>query len=230
VTTDDSRLTTCPLSQLMAILLLWTAVASMSALAQTPHTHHHGFGDAQKWAKVFDDPERDAWQKPHEVIQALALKPDAVIADIGSGTGYFAARFAHMVPQGRVYGVDTEPGMVKYLSERAKRDGLKNLSAVQARPGDPRLPEKADLVVLVDVYHHVDDRERYFRRLQDSLKPGGRIAVIDFRMDSPVGPPKSARIEPERVMAEMRRAGYALAQEHAFLPNQYFLVFQRGRD
>jgi predicted methyltransferase len=197
--------------------------------AQSPHTHQHSFGDAQKWAQVFDDPKRDAWQKPHEVIQALALKPDAVIADIGSGTGYFAARFAHMVPQGRVYGVDTEPDMVKYLSERAEREGLENVTAVQAERGDPRLPEKADLVVLVDVYHHVGDRERYFRRLQNSLKPGGRIAVIDFRMDSPVGPPKSARIEPGRVKAEMEKAGYALAQEHAFLPNQYFLVFEQAR-
>jgi predicted methyltransferase len=199
------------------------------AAAQAPHTHDHSFGDAQKWAQVFDDPKRDAWQKPHEVIQALALKPDAVVADIGSGTGYFAARFAHMVPQGRVYGVDTEPDMVKYLSERAKREGLKNVTPVQAGSGDPRLPEKADMVVLVDVYHHIDDRERYFRRLQNSLKSGGRVAVIDFRMDSPVGPPKSARIEPGRVKAEMERAGYVLAQEHTFLPNQYFLVFRPGK-
>jgi predicted methyltransferase len=212
-------------TSLTAVALL-AGLMSGPASAQTPHTHQHGFGDAQKWAQVFDDPKRDAWQKPHEVIQALALAPDAVIADIGSGTGYFAARFAHMVPQGRVYGVDTEPGMVTYLSERARREGLKNVTAVQAKPGDPRLPEKADMVVLVDVYHHVDERERYFRQLQNSLKPGGRVAVIDFRMDSPVGPPKSARIEPERVKSEMQRAGYMLSQEHAFLPNQYFLVFR----
>lgn len=194
--------------------------------AQTPHTHQHSFGGAEKWAQVFDDPKRDEWQKPHEVIQALALKPDAVIADIGAGTGYFSARFANMLPKGRVYGVDTEPDMVKYLADRAKREGLKNLTAVAGKPGDPRLPEKADLIVFVDVYHHVEERERYFRQLQKSLKPGGRIAVIDFRMDSPVGPPKNARIEPGRVKDEMKRAGYELAQEHAFLPNQYFLVFQ----
>ncbi len=196
--------------------------------AQTPHTHQHSFGDADKWAKVFDDPARDAWQKPHEVIRALALKPDAIVADIGAGTGYFSVRLAHMTPKGRVYGVDTEPAMVKHLAERAKQAGLKNVVAVAAKPGDPRLPEKADLILFVDVYHHVEDRERYFRRLQESLKPGGRVAVIDFRMDAPVGPPRSARIEPGRVKEEMKRAGYALAQEHAFLPNQYFLVFQPG--
>jgi SAM-dependent methyltransferase len=210
-------------------LSLFAAWRPEPAAAQSPHAHQHSFGGAEKWAQVFDDPKRDAWQKPHEVIQALALKPDAVIADIGSGTGYFSARFANMVPKGRVYGVDTEPDMVKYLAERAKREGLKNLTAIAGKPGDPCLPEKADVIVLVDVYHHVEDRERYFRQLRNSLKPGGRVAIIDFRMDSPDGPPRSARIAPERVKDEFKRAGYALAQEHAFLPNQYFLVFRPGK-
>ena len=211
------------------VISAFAGLPSGPAAAQTPHTHQHTFEDADKWAKVFDDPERDAWQKPHEVIRALALKPDAVVADIGAGTGYFSVRFAHLLPQGRVYGVDTEPGMVKHLADRAKREGLNNVTAVAGKPGDPRLPGKADLVILVDVYHHVEDRERYFRQLQNSLKPGGRIAIIDFRMDSPVGPPQRARIEPGLVKAEMARAGYVMAQEHAFLPNQYFLVFQAGK-
>jgi len=204
------------------------AILSATSYAQSPDTHRHRFHDADKWTKVFDDPARDAWQKPHEVIVALGLAPDAVVADVGSGTGYFAARLAHRVPKGRVYGVDTEPGMVKHLADRATREGMKNVTAVAGKPGDPRLPEKADLVILVDVYHHVENREQYFRQLQKSLRPGGRVAIIDFRMDSPEGPPKSARIAPDRVKAEMKRAGYALAQEYAFLPNQYFLVFQPG--
>lgn len=196
------------------------------AAAQTPHTHDHRFSGAEHWAKVFDDPQRDAWQKPHEVIQALKLKPDAVIADIGAGTGYFSARFSHMTPKGRVYAVDTEPDMVKYLTERAKREGLKNVTAVQAKPSDPALPETADLVIFVDVFHHIDAREQYFGKLQRALKPGGRLAIIDFRLDSPVGPPRASRIAPEQVKAELERAGYALAEEHGFLPNQYFLIFQ----
>jgi predicted methyltransferase len=200
-------------------------VSARASFGQTPHTHQHGFGDADKWSKVFDDPKRDAWQKPHEVIQALALKPDAVIADIGAGTGYFAARLAHMTPKGRVYAVDSEPAMVKHLAERAKREGLNNLVPLPAKPNDPALPEKVDLAMFVDVYHHIESRERYFRQLAGSLKPDGRVAVIDFRMDSPVGPPRAARIEPERVKAELAKAGYSLAQEHVFLPNQYFLVF-----
>jgi cyclopropane fatty-acyl-phospholipid synthase-like methyltransferase len=155
--------------------------------AQSPHIHQHSFGDAQKWSKIFDDPQRDAWQKPHEVIQALALKPDAIVADIGAGTGYFAMRLAHMTPKGRVYAIDTEPAMVKHLAERAKREGLANVTAVTGTANDPRLPEAVDLVLLVDVYHHIAERERYFSKLASALKPRGRVAIIDFRMDSPQG-------------------------------------------
>jgi len=209
------------------LLLVLSLLAAANAAAQAPHTHRHSFGDAEKWAHVFDDPERDAWQKPHQVIQALGLRPDAVIADIGAGTGYFAVRFANMVPAGKVYAVDVEADMVRYLAERAKKEKRPNLVAVKGAAGDPRLPEKADLIVLVDVYHHIEQRERYFRALAASLKPGGRVAVIDFRMDSPSGPPKSARVAPERVKAELAAAGYALSEEHGFLPRQYFLVFTR---
>jgi ubiquinone/menaquinone biosynthesis C-methylase UbiE len=211
--------------QRIAVALLGLAGLLGGAAAQSPVTHQHSFSGAEQWAHVFDDPGRDEWQKPHEVIQALGLKPDAVIADIGAGTGYFAVRFANMVPRGRVYGVDIEPDMVKYLAERAKREKRDNVVAVAGAPDDPRLPEKVDVVLMVDVYHHVEDRAAYFRKLRSSLKPGGRVAIIDFRVDSPDGPPKAVRIAPERVTAELKAAGYELATQHRFLPNQYFLVF-----
>ncbi|HKW36181.1 MAG TPA: class I SAM-dependent methyltransferase [Burkholderiales bacterium] len=200
-----------------------------AAAAQTPHTREHSFAGAEHWAKVFDDPARDAWQKPHEVITALSPAPDTVVADIGSGTGYFAVRLAHFVPRGRVYGVDTEPEMVKYLAERAKREGLPNLVSIAGRPDDARLPVKVDLVLMVDVYHHISEREAYFGKLRGSLKPGARVAVIDFREDAPDGPPKRERIAPSQVKAELGKAGYAIAGEHRFLPNQYFLVFEAAK-
>ena len=193
--------------------------------AQSPHTHQHSFSGAEHWARVFDDPERDAWQKPHQVIEALVLKPDATVADIGSGTGYFAVRLAHFVPQGRVYAVDIEPDMVKYLADRARREGLDNLTTVAGAPDDARLPRKVDLVLLVDTYHHIERREDYFRKLAQSLKPGGRVVIIDFNAQSAMGPPPAARIAAARVVAEMSQAGYRLAREHQFLPNQFFFIF-----
>ena len=207
-------------------LLVGVVMPAGAARAQSPHSHQHRFGDAERWAQVFDDPARDRWQKPDEVIAALGLAPDDVVADIGAGTGYFAVRLAAAVPQGKVYGVDLEPDMVKYLAERARREQLPNLVAILGAADEPRLPEKVDLILMVDVYHHIEDRGRYFRGLHGSLGPDGRVAVIDFRMDSPVGPPKAARIEAQRVIDELRGAGYRLAQEYEFLPNQYFLVFQ----
>lgn len=198
----------------------------VSAAAQSVDHPQHQFSGAEKWAKIFDDPARDEWQWPDEVIRALKLAPEALVADIGAGTGYFAVRFARAVPKGRVYGVDTEPDMVRYLAERAKREGVGNLTAVAAKPNDPGIPAAVDLAILVDTYHHVPDRERYFRNLQKSLKPKGRLAIIDFTLDSPVGPPKRARIPADQVKQELSRAGYKLVQEHAFLPHQYFLVFR----
>jgi|SRR5882672_397773 len=213
----------------MKLLRLVAAILSAcctAAVAQTSHTREHSFSGAEHWARVFDDPARDAWQKPHEVISALAPAPDASVADIGSGTGYFAVRLAHFVPKGRVYGVDTEPEMVKYLAERAKREGLANLVSVGGRPDDANLPDKVDLVLMVDVYHHISNREAYFSKLRGSLKGGARLAVIDFRLDALSGPPKKERIPPAQVKVELGRAGYALAKEHEFLPNQFFLVFE----
>jgi SAM-dependent methyltransferase len=209
----------------LAAALAAIALVPLAGFAQSPETHQHSFGDAEKWSHVFDDPRRDDWQKPHAVAQALALKPDAVVADIGAGTGYFSARLANMLDKGTVYAADVEPDMVKYLGERAKREHLPNLVPVQASPADPGLPGKVDLVLLVDVYHHIDAREKYFANLRDKLVPDGRVAVIDFRRDAKEGPPRAARIAPSRVKSEMKRAGYELVEEHGFLPRQYFLVF-----
>jgi len=203
-------------------------VLSLCACAQAPSHRDHSFGNAESWAHTFDDPGRDAWQKPHEVIAALKLAPDAAVADIGAGTGYFAVRFAHMLPKGRVYGADLEPDMVKYLGERARKEGLPNLIPVAATREDARLPAPVDLVILVDVYHHIEKRQDYFRKLRNSLKSAGRVAVLDFRLDAPAGPPRQYRVAPDRVKSEMLAAGYVLADEHDFLPNQYFLVFKQA--
>jgi SAM-dependent methyltransferase len=214
------------MSRMRSLLAAFGLVLTASfASAQSPQDHQHAFRDAERWAHVFDDPERDRWQKPHEVIQALGLRADARIADLGAGTGYFAARLANMLPKGRVYAVDIEPDMVRYLEARAKREGLRNVIALKGEPDDPLLPEKVDLILLVDVYHHIEARADYFRRLRASLRPGGRVAIIDFRLDSPAGPPRAARVAPETVKAEMSAAGYAAPAEHSFLPYQYFLVF-----
>ncbi len=189
--------------------------------------YHHRFNDAAQWVKEFDNPERDAWQKPEAVLDALHLEPAARVADIGAGTGYFAVRIGKRIPEGKIFAVDIEPDMVQYLGERAAREHLGNIVAVQAGADDANLPEPVDLALVVDTYHHIGNRVQYFAKLKNALRPQARLAIVDFRADSPNGPPAAYRIAPEQVVKELGAAGYALVETHQFLPRQYFLVFQK---
>ena len=202
-------------------------LASSLALAQgSHHTHQHRFDNAERWAKAFDDPARDAWQKPADVVRALGLAPDAAAADIGAGTGYFAVRLARALPKGKVYAVDLEQDMLRHLGERARKEGLANLVPVQGAPDTPNLPERVDLVLMVDTAHHIDQRRAYFQRLREGLSPGARVVVIDFTPESTIGPPPAARLPEATLHAELVEAGYRRVATHGFLPHQYFVVYQ----
>ena len=163
---------------LIALALVVAGARLGDLLAQTPsgqieHEHaddhhmsshsdqgyQHSFGQAEMWAKEFDDPARDAWQKPDEILDALHLEGTSRVADLGAGTGYFSVRIAKRVPEGKLFAVDIEP-------------------------------------------------------------------IVDFKADSPDGPPPEHRVSPEKVTAELNAAGYSLVATHQFLPRQYFLVFQ----
>ncbi len=189
---------------------------------------HHRFEGAETWAKEFDAAERDAWQKPHEVLEALKIGKSATVADIGAGTGYFATRIARLAPQGRVYAVDVEPDMTRYLGERATREGLSNLIPVLAQGDNAALPEPVDLALVVDAFHHIGHRTAYFTRLKSSLKDDGRLAIIDFKADSPNEPPPQYRIPPEQAVKELAAAGFTLVEQPSFLPRQYMLVFRKS--
>jgi cyclopropane fatty-acyl-phospholipid synthase-like methyltransferase len=154
------------------------------------------------------------------------LPPGSSVADIGSGTGYFAVRLAKSASHPKVFGADIEPSMVAWLSDRAKKEGLSNIVSVQASATSANLPSPVDLILIVDTYHHIGNRAAYFRALQKSLNPGGRIAIIDFKESAPEGPPKEFRFSPEQVRREMAEAGYRLTASPAFLPRQQFLIFQ----
>lgn len=193
---------------------------------KAPDHMQHRFDDPARFAKSFDDPQRDAWQMPDRVIAALALKPTFAVADIGAGTGYFSMRLAKAVPGGAVYAVDIEPNMVAHVKTRAAGEKLSNVTPILASAASPNLPRPVDVVVVVDTYHHIGNRQEYFRALRSRLTPGGRVAIIDFRKDAPDGPPAHFRFTPEQIKTEMAGAGYALEAEHDFLPRQHFLVFR----
>lgn len=217
-------------------VLTLLATASSTLVGQPPtstaggqhkpdHMDRH-FDDAEQWAKEFDDPSRDAWQMPARVIEALALKPGQSIADIGAGTGYFSARLARSSAAPVVYAVDIEPSMVAYLKNRAAKEGLKNLNPVQAAADGANLPAPVDTILIVDTYHHLPNRVAYFTTLKRSLKPGGTLAIVDFRKDAPSGPPVEFRFTPEQISGELSQAGFSLVAQHEFLPRQLFLIYQ----
>ena len=187
----------------------------------------HRFENAERWAARFEDPERDAWQQPAQILKWLALAPDAKVVDIGAATGYFPARFARALPAGRVYGVDVEPTLVNYLNLRAQREGLTNLVALTCRPDDPAIPEPVDLIFVCDTYHHIGERRAYFGALRAQLRPQGRLAIVDFKPgDFPVGPKDPHKLSAERVVEELDQAGFALVARQDELPYQYLLVFE----
>ena len=189
----------------------------------------HRFEDAEAWAKHFESPERAAWQKPDEVVAGLELPEDAVVADIGAGTGYFAVRLAAAVPNGQVFASDIEPDMVRYVRERAEKEGLANLTAVEGTADDPKIPQPVDVVFICNVYHHIEDRAGFFGRLRASLQPGGRLVLVDFKKDAPEdapGPPAKHRVAAEQMAAELAEAGYThVSTDSELLPYQYVIMF-----
>ena len=214
-------------------------LAVLTALLAFGQDHHHDkahadhmehrFDNPEALAGNFDNPARDAWQLPNRVIAELKLKAGQTVADVGAGTGYFSVRLAKSPAAPKVYASDIEPAMVGYLRQRAAKEGIANMIAVQAAADSPNLPGPVDVVLIVDTYHHIANRETYFRKLASSLKPGGRVAIIDFKPDSPDGPPKEFRFPPERFKSEMAAAGYRLEAQYDFLPRQNFFIFEAAK-
>lgn len=195
---------------------------------KSEHDAHRLHGDPTAYIAALEDPKRDAYQKPQEVVTALALKPGEVVADIGAGSGYFALRLAHHVgPSGHVYAVDVSPDMIRRMNQRIRDAKLLNVSTILAAPNDPLLPQPVDRFLFVNVWHHIENRPAYLALMKRLLKPAGQIVMIDFhKQDLPVGPPAAMKIAREDLVAEMKTGGFVVAREHKMLPYQYFLIFQ----
>ncbi|WP_447973236.1 class I SAM-dependent methyltransferase [Nitrospira sp. Kam-Ns4a] len=222
---------------LLLPLLLWSAPASQPAVAQhSDAPQEHGRPrqptDLQQYLRDLDSPSRDEYQKPAQVIEALGLKPGMAVVDLGAGSGYFTRRFAEVVgTEGTIYAVDVEREMLAYVERSLpQRPARAKVELILASPEDPKLPPAStDLIFLCNVYHHLEERTTYFTRLMPALRPGGRVAIIDFYHDERsgnVGFPRRHLVARETVIEEMARAGYRLAREHRFLPRQYFLEFE----
>ncbi len=203
---------------------LWVLMLGAAAFGQTAQQHHPP-RSAEEYARVLNDPQRDLWQLPDQVVEALRLKPGDVVADIGAGTGYFSRRLARRAA--KVYAVDIDPKLLEY----ARRDAPANLETVLATPDDPKLAARSvDLIFICDVLHHIENRAAYYAKLERALKPGGRIVNIDFfKNPTPMGPPLEMRLSEEQVIGELAAAGFRKAASYDLLPYQYYLVFERAK-
>ncbi len=175
---------------------------------------------------------REEEARPELVLQAMDLKPGQAVADIGAGTGYFSRRIARVVgPSGKVYANDIQPGMLESLKERSAKEGLANVVPVLGTETDPKLPEKVDRILLVDVYHELQKPEEMLARIRESLKPGGTVIVVEFRKEGE----SASHIHPdhkmaaEEVLAEWTPAGFNLVEQIETLPTQHMFVFTTRR-
>jgi len=176
-------------------------------------------------------PRRQKWQKPAAVVRALKLRRGQVIAEVGSGPGYFTPRLARAVgPSGHVYALDPEPAVLDVMRKRIKQAGVRNVTPVLSRDDDPLLPNgRCDLAVIINVYHHMHGGAAFLRRLVSRLPRGARVINVDWDETSEFGPPPKRRVPKARFLRDARKAGLKLVSERTFLPHQYFLVLRRAR-
>jgi SAM-dependent methyltransferase len=182
-------------------------------------------------AEWLERSERETEELPETALDALGIQPGMVVADVGAGVGYFTVRLARRVgPSGKVFANDVQPEMLSTLRDRVAQANLNNVETVLGTEADPKLPKNAmDLILLVDVYHEFSQPQRMLQRLRESLKPDGRLVLIEFRKEDPRIP-----IRPEHKMsireadAEVSAEGFRLDKVLKDLPRQHILVFKKN--
>jgi ubiquinone/menaquinone biosynthesis C-methylase UbiE len=196
-----------------------TAVLPARQLASRP---------ADDWSARLERPDRVAGLRLDYIIQSLALKPNAVVADIGAGPGVVSLPLAKAVPSGKVYAVEIDQGFLDRIKGKTRDAGITNVVTVLGEYSDPKLPARdVDVALFHDVLHHIKDRAVYLKAVAGYLKPGGRIAVVELPPDG------SHKDEPELVVTKdqvkdwMAAAGLAPVQEFDGLQGKWFVVYAR---
>ena len=180
---------------------------------------------------LLEGPDRDAWQKPDQIMDALAIADGSVVADIGAGAGWFTIRLARRVgPNGTVYAQDVQRQMLEAIRRRVAREGLRNVETRLGAGSAPNLPGGSlDAVLVVDVYPEVEDRITFLRNLTAALKPGGRLGIVNYRpgRGGPgPAPQEGVRVKSASVEGDAQAAGLRVLARQP-LPYQYLLVFGR---
>jgi ubiquinone/menaquinone biosynthesis C-methylase UbiE len=208
--------------------LALTAASTLAAAAQDASRRPHDRLFPPQDLGLLEGPDRDAWQKPDQVMDALGIADGGRVADLGAGAGWFTIRLARRVgPNGLVYAVDVQPQAIEAISRRVAREGLRNVRTVHGTSSDPRLPPgELDAVVIVDTFYEIEDPVALLKNVARALGPKGRVGIIDFRREGGgPGPPPEERVDPAVVIRDAETAGLRLLSRETFLPFQFLLVF-----
>lgn len=209
-------------------LLVVTIAAAVAVSGQSRETHIRLFPPED--LGLLEAPDRDDWQQPDRVMDALGIADGARVADIGAGGGWFTIRLARRVgPNGRVFAEDIQQPMIESITRRVEREGLTNVEPILGTPTDPRLPPRLQAVLIVDTYPQFGDPVSVLRFTAAALAPNGRVGVVDFKKDGAggPGPPLEERVDPDVIIRDAERAGLKLRSHETFLRYQYLLVFTR---
>lgn len=207
----------------MALFLVTAGLVPSAAQQRT----RHGRLFPPEDLGLLEGPDREAWQKPDQILDALGIADGAVVADLGAGSGWFTVRLARRVgPNGIVYAEDIQREMIEATERRVEREGLRNVQTILGTQNDPRLPEgRLDAVLIVDTYHEMENPVALLRNLARALKPQGRVGLVDYRQeDGGPGPALAERVDPEAIARDVTAAGLRLISRETFLPYQYFLI------
>ena len=187
------------------------------------------FESVEKYMEFLDREDRAAWQKPDTIISAMKLKGNETIADVGAGSGYFTFRFASVLPKGKVIAIEIQPEMIKHIQDKATTLKVKNLDAVLATEDDPKVPDKANIVFLCDVLHHVKTPSKWLSTLYTEVNKGTKLILIDFKEGPlPQGPPEKMKIPEKQIISLVSGAGFTFINENkTLLPFQNYYQFEK---
>ena len=200
--------------RVVALLLLFGCVSTHPAPGPAGNRDRHGPPDVERYIRGLQRDERVRELAPEQVIDRLGIPPDAVVADLGSGPGVFTLPLARHLSRGLVYAVDVEPRQLDALRARLLAEEISNVVPVLASYGNPHLPPAGvDWILIVDTYHHLEDRVHYLRRLRSDLAAGGRIVILEYKSGPlPVGPPADHKLSRGQRAAELEEAGFHLVE------------------
>lgn len=213
------------------------ALACVSILGISIHAHAqpptHGRLFPPEDLGILESPDRDEWQQPERIMDALLIADGSRVADLGAGGGWFTIRLARRVgPNGRVYAEDIQRQMIDSINLRVANQRLTNVETILGTMDDPRLPDNLDAVLVVDTYPQFDEQHRasILRHVARALAPQGRLGIVDFKLDGVggPGPPLEERLDPAVVIRDAEQAGLRLVRHETFLRYQYLLIFGRA--